>query len=142
MGLTQRRLRTSLVDRIWEAITLKHKRNEEIGTVVSNKEHSVLLFTFVLFEDHFCDNSLKGTRVVELERKVRKAEFKLLYICRTRHKNGCMRAPPTRREHKGQTSDDTRYKICDVTFHFVNITNVMINIPEKIINISLKYKTN
>jgi hypothetical protein len=42
------------------------------------------------FEDYFCDSSLKGTRVVELERKVIKAEFKLLYICRTRHENGCM----------------------------------------------------
>jgi hypothetical protein len=43
------------------------------------------VFYFLLlysFEDNSSDNSSEGIRVVDLERKVRKVEFKVLYICR------------------------------------------------------------
>lgn len=76
------------------------------------------------FEDYFIDNSLKGTRMVELESKVRKVEFKLLYICRTRYKNDCMSAPPNIREYKGEMSSDTRYQNCKCTAKSRSISKI------------------
>jgi hypothetical protein len=72
---------------MWKKIMLEHKRSEEKELLLAIR--SIVFYYLLLssFKDYFGDNSLKGTRMVELERKVRKAEFKLLYICRTRHKN-------------------------------------------------------